>query len=136
MLPLLVRFRGALRPTHGTPLLASGYNKPKNGPRPEQSHVCRFRQIWTPWGWAVDVPRLKWLISHWCFRKPKCFTCWFRSKYRSTRREVFPMLSQIQNIGYQFRENGRTPEWRRANHRTPWVAGEVGAGAFVVEKRS
>jgi hypothetical protein len=43
------------------------------------------------------------------------------------------MLSRIQNIGYEMGENGRTPEWYRANHRTPWVAGSVGAGEFVVD---
>ncbi len=32
-------------------------------------------------------------------------------------------LSRIQNIGYELGENGRTPEWYRAHHRTPWVAG-------------
>jgi hypothetical protein len=35
---------------------------------------------------------------------------------------VFPILSRIQNIGYEMGENGRTPEWYRANHKTPWVA--------------
>ena len=78
--------------------------------------------IWTPWGWAVDRKRLTWLIVNWCFRNRKCFTCQFRSQYRRTRREVFPVLSRIQNIGYEKGENGRTPEWYRANHRTPWVA--------------
>lgn len=43
-------------------------------------------------------------------------------RYRRTRREVFPILSRIQNIGYELGENGRTPEWYRANHRTPWVS--------------
>ena len=107
-----------------TILLASGYNKPKAKPRDDQSHACDTRPIWTPWGWAIDLPRLKWLIFHWCFRNPKCFTCIFRYRYRRTRREVFPILSRIQNIGYEMGENGRTPEWYRANHRTPWVAGE------------
>lgn len=51
---------------------------------------CR---IWTPWGWAVDRSRLTWLIVNWCFRNRKCFTCQFRSQYRRTRREVFPVLS-------------------------------------------
>ena len=40
------------------------------------------------------------------------------------------MLSRIQNIGYDLGENGRTPEWYRANHRTPWVAGDVADGEF------
>ena len=80
------------------------------------------RPIWTPWGWAVDRKRLTWLTVNWCFRNRKCFTCQFRSQYRRTRREVFPILSRIQNIGYEMGENGRTPEWYRANHRTPWVA--------------
>ena len=99
-------------------LLASGYNKPKTEPRPDQSHACDTRPIWTPWGWAVDLPRLKWLILHWCFRNRKCFTCPFRARYRRTRREVFPILSRVQKIGYELGENGRTPAWYRANHRT------------------
>jgi hypothetical protein len=33
-----------------------------------------------------------------------------------------PVLSRIQNIGYELGENGRTSEWYRANHRTPCVA--------------
>lgn len=103
-------------------LLASGYNKPKTEPLPEQSRTCDTRPIWTPWGWAVDRPRLLWLLANWCTRNPKCFTCRFRGAYRATRREVFPLLSRIQNIGYEQGENGRTPEWYRANHRTPWVA--------------
>ena len=81
-------------------------------------------------GWAADRPRLTWLIVNWCFRNRKCFTCQFRSQYRRTRREVFPILSRVQNIGYEMGENGRTPEWYRANHQTPWVAGEVPAAAF------
>jgi hypothetical protein len=28
----------------------------------------------------------------------------------------------MQNIGYEMSENNRTPEWYRANHRTPWLA--------------
>jgi hypothetical protein len=43
---------------------------------------------------------------------------------RRTRREVFPILSRIQNIGYEKGEDNRSPEWYRANHRTPWVAGQ------------
>ncbi len=41
------------------------------------------------------------------------------------RREVYPILSRIQNIGYEKGENNRTPEWYLANHRTPWVARQV-----------
>jgi len=52
---------------------------------------------------------LTWLIVNWCFRNRKCFTCQFRSQYRRTRREVFPILRRVQNIGYQMGENGRTP---------------------------
>ena len=36
-----------------------------------------------------------------------------------------------QNIGYDLGENGRTAEWYRANHRTPWVAGRLVAGEFT-----
>ncbi|MCA9201588.1 MAG: hypothetical protein KDA59_00990 [Planctomycetales bacterium] len=116
-----------------TILLASGYNKPKTEPQPDESHLCSFRQIWTPWGWAVDQKRLLWLIAHWCGRNKKCFTCQFRAKYRRTRREVFPLLSRIQNIGYEMGENNRTPEWYRANHRTPWVASEMPMSSFAVQ---
>jgi hypothetical protein len=111
-------------------LLASGYNKPKNEPRVDQSHACQTRPIWSPWGWAVDRSRLAWLLINWCTRNRKCFTCQFKSGYRRTRREVFPFLSRIQNIGYEFGENGRTAEWYRTNHRTPWVAENVTASPF------
>jgi hypothetical protein len=73
-------------------------------------------------GWGVDRKRLTWFMVHWCTRNPKCFTCFFRSQYRSTRKELFPILSRIQNIGYELGENDRTPQWYRSNHRTPWVA--------------
>jgi len=110
--------------------LASGDTKPRREPPPHRSHDCETRPIWTPWGWAVDRKRLTWLIVNWCFRNRKCFTCQFRSQYHRTRREVFPILSRVQNIGYEMGENNRTPEWYRANHRTPWVAGKVGAQQF------
>ena len=103
-------------------LLVSGYNKPKNEPTLKESHLCQTRPIWTPWGWAVDRQRLVWLLAHWCTRNPKCFTCPIKSRFRRTRKELFPVLSRIQNIGYELGENGRTPEWYRLNHRTPWVA--------------
>lgn len=116
-----------------TLLFASGYCKPCREPGPEQSHTCGVRPVWTPWGWAVDLPRLKWLVSHWCFKNPKCFTCHIKATYRRTRSELFPHLSRIQNIGYEAGENGRTPEWYRKNHRTPWVAGELTPAPFSME---
>jgi hypothetical protein len=57
--------------------------------------------------------------------KSKCFTCDFGSRYQRTGKELFPVLSRIQNIGYELAENNRTAEWYRANHRTPWVATNV-----------
>ncbi len=78
----------------------------------------------------MDRKRLTWLIVNWCFRNRKCFTCQFRSQYRRTRREVFPILSRMQNIGYEKGENNRTPEWYRANHRTAWVCESNLAGDF------
>jgi cellulose synthase/poly-beta-1,6-N-acetylglucosamine synthase-like glycosyltransferase len=117
-------------------LLASGYNKPKSEPLPEQSHACQTRSIWSPWGWAVDRRRLVWLIANWCSRNKKCFTCQFRANYRRTRREVFPLLSRIQNIGYEMGENGRSPAWYRANHRTPWVASELTVDTFWFSSNS
>jgi hypothetical protein len=38
-------------------------------------------------------------MTNWCTRNPKCFTCNFRSQYQRTRKELFPVLSRIQNIG-------------------------------------
>ena len=64
--------------------------------------------------------------------RAKCFTCKIKAQYRRTRRELFPILSRIQNIGYHLGENGRTPGWYRANHPTPWVAGQVADGALFV----
>ena len=77
---------------------------------------------------------MTWLIANRRFRNRKCFTCQFRSQYRCTRREVFPDLSRVQNIRYEMGENGRTPEWYRANHRTPWVAMRgIGSGTFSID---
>ncbi|QDU29241.1 hypothetical protein ETAA8_43480 [Anatilimnocola aggregata] len=104
--------------------------KPKSEPTPEQSHLCNTRPIWTPLGWGVDRKRLVWLITNSCTRNPKCFTCNFRSQYQRTRKELFPVLSRIQNIGYVLGENSRTAEWYRANHRTPWVAGPYPKSSF------
>jgi hypothetical protein len=120
-------------PKH-TVLLVSGYNKPKSEPKPEQSHLCDTRPIWTPWGWGVDRKRLVWLMTNWCTRNPKCFTCNFRSQYQRTRKELFPVLSRIQNIGYELGENSPTAEWYRANHRTPWVARAPLTGAFTAKE--
>jgi hypothetical protein len=74
--------------------------------------------------------RLSWLLATGCTDNPKCFTCKIKAQYRRTRRELFPVLSRIQNIGYDLGENGRTPEWYRTNHRTPWVAGRSGEATF------
>jgi hypothetical protein len=52
---------------------------------------------------------LAWLILNWCFRNRKCFTCQFRYRYRRTRREVFAVLSRIQNIGYEMGEKEPNP---------------------------
>ena len=60
----------------------------------------------------------------------KRVTCQFRARFRRTRREVFPILGRIQNIGYEKGENGRTPEWYRSNHRTSWVADGVKNAEF------
>ena len=79
----------------------------------------------------MDRSRLSWLQANWCMGNPKCFTCKIKSQYRRTRRELFPVLSRIQNIGYELGENNRSPERYRSNHRAPWVAGKVGDGAFA-----
>ena len=78
----------------------------------------------------MDRLWLSWLIANWCTGNPKCFTCKIKSQYRRTRRELFPVLSRIQNIGYDLGENNRSPEWYRANHRTPWVPGQMTIGGF------
>lgn len=121
-------------PKH-TILLVSGYNRPRTKPTAEQSHLCETRPIWTPWGWGVDRSRLTWLLTKWCTRNAKCFTCQFRSQYRRTRKELFPLLSRIQNIGYEFGENGRSSEWYRAHHRTPWVAEELTSLPFSPNRK-
>ena len=81
----------------------------------------------------MDRSRLSWLIANWCTGNPKCFTYKIKAQYRRTRHEPFPVLSRIQNIGYDLGENGHTAEWCRANHRTPWVAGRVDDEAFACE---
>lgn len=116
-------------------LLASGYNKPETEPPPEASHVCDVRRVWTPWGWAVGPHGLRWLMEHWSFRNAKCFTCHVKKKYGGRLNEVYPLLSRVQNIGYEMGENDRTPEWYRANHRTPWTAGDVAVKNFEFQVR-
>lgn len=104
-------------------LLASGYNKPAAGPG--DSHATGTRPIWCPWGWGVDRKRLSWLLSRWCTKNPKCFTCRIKQQYRGIRREIFPFLSRIQNIGYELGENDRTPQWYQDHHRSEEVAGQL-----------
>jgi hypothetical protein len=76
----------------------------------------------------MDRSRLAWLLANWCMGSPKCFTCKIKSQYRRIRRELFPVLSRIQNIGDDLAENTRPAEWYRANHRTP--AGHLAADKF------
>ncbi|MGB0600388.1 MAG: hypothetical protein ACPGLY_27240 [Rubripirellula sp.] len=53
------------------------------------------------------------------------------------RHEIHSIRRHIQNIGFQMGENGRTPEWYRANHRTPWVAShETTSDAFSLAKQN
>ena len=80
--------------------------------------------------------RLVWLMTNWWTRNPNCFTCSFRSQYPRTRKELFPVLSRIQNIGYELCENSRTAEWYRANHRTPWVATVVDRTKYALASLS
>jgi len=77
-----------------------------------------------------------WLMTNWCTRNPKCFTCNFRSQYQRTRKELFPVLSRIQNIGYELGENSRTAEWYRANHRTPWVSSTEPRASFAFSSQA
>ena len=106
--------------------IAHSHNKPKTQPRPDQSHPCDTRPIWTPWGWAMNRSLLTWLLANWCTGNP-CFTC----KIKARRRELFPVLSRLQNSGCDLGENNRSPELYRSNHRTPWGAGRIGANAFA-----
>ena len=64
------------------------------------------------------------------------FACKIKSEYRRTRRELFSVLSRIQNIGDDLGENGRTPDWYRANHGTPGVAGQSRRPEFWCSPRS
>jgi hypothetical protein len=103
-------------------LIASGYNKTPCDVGKE--YTANLRKIWSPWGWATNLVGLEFLLNKWCFRNPKCFTCFFRRVYRNARYEIYPLLSRIQNIGYELGENNRKPEWYRANHRSLQVADE------------
>lgn len=101
-------------------LIASGYNKPTSAPAIAQANVCVTRPIFNSWGWGVDLTRLRWMLIHWCFKDPKRFTTPFRRGYHKTRREIFPTLSRIQNIGVEMGENDTIAGRRK--HRTPFVA--------------
>ncbi len=84
----------------------------------------------------MDRSRLAWLLANWCTGNSKCFTCKIKAQFRRTRRELFPVLSRIQNIGYELGGNSRTAEWYRANHRTPWVAMGEPRSSFACATRS
>jgi hypothetical protein len=128
----LLYFEWAVQHLDDRTLLASGYNKPELRPSMSETFKANKRNIFTPWGWAVDKRRLAWMLRHWNFRNPRCFTCYFKKKYRGTHYEVYPLLSRVQNIGYELGENERTPEWYEANHRTPWVSREK-EGKFILQ---
>ena len=97
------------------------WNKPDTEPLPAQSHECCSRNWLWRFGWGTWKNRLGQILANWCFRNPKNFG-WHINTTRGNRREIHPVLSRIQNIGYEQGESGYSPEWYRANHRTPWVA--------------
>jgi len=104
-------------------VLASGYHKLDPGSGAIHYRTAD-RPIWSPWGWAVCRRRLIWILKEWCTKNPKCFTCRIKETFKSTRYELYPLLSRIQNIGYDLGENNRSPEWYRKNHRCDRVAGD------------
>jgi hypothetical protein len=96
-----------------------------NGPDcrpPGHKQLARFSDLDEVGLWGFDRKRLVGLMTSQRPRYPKCFTCTFRSQYQRTRKEQSPVLSRIQNIGYELGENSRTAKCYRASHRTPWVA--------------
>ncbi|MCY2993978.1 MAG: hypothetical protein NTY19_39805 [Planctomycetota bacterium] len=54
----------------------------------------------------MERKRLVWLVADWCTANPTCFTCPIKARFRGTRREHFPVLSHVQDIGYDLDENG------------------------------
>jgi len=111
-------------------LFASGYRKSPREPKKKERFLVNTRSVFTPWGWAVDRQRLDWMLKRWRFKNPKCFTCAFKKRFQGSHRELFPLLSRIQNIGFEDGENNRTPQWYRENHFTPWVAGVLPAKPY------
>ena len=84
----------------------------------------------------MDRSRLAWLLANWCTGNPKCFTCKIKAQYRRTRRELFPVLSRIQNIGYDLgenggRRNGTGPITGRRGWRDELADGEFSCGVPV-----
>lgn len=110
--------------------LACGYNKPASQPLEAQSYTCSIRPIFNCWGWGTNLRLAKWMLSEWCFKDPTRFTAPFRKGFKKTRREVYPTLSRVQNIGVLNGSND-TLAGRRA-HRTPWVA-DLPVSEFTLE---
>lgn len=105
----------------------AGYHRCDDVPPQAQWHQCGRRDWFTCWGWACWGYRLAELLAHWSFANPKSFAWHLNRGLRGGRQEVHPLLSRIQNIGYQAGENGRSAQWYRDNHRTPVWAGDTPA---------
>jgi len=108
----------------------SGYNKTVNPPTLEQWSEVDTRYWFTCWGWAAMRHRIVEILDSWSFKNPKSFACHLNQKVRKRRKEVYPVVSRIQNIGYNHGENGRCWQWYYEHHRSPYVADRVVTGAW------
>lgn len=101
----------------------AGYHRCDEVPPATQWYHCRQRDWFTCWGWACWGYRLAELLERWSFTNPKSFAWHLNRGVRGNRREVHPLLSRVQNIGYLAGENDRSEQWYREHHRTPvWAS--------------
>ena len=101
----------------------AGYNNAMRVDAPDH-HTIGRRDWFTCWGWGTWRPVLKEMLAKWSFKNPQSFAWHLNKQLRGDRQEIHPVLSRIQNIGYEQGENGRSAAWYRQHHRTPTFAGD------------
>jgi len=103
----------------------SGYQRASNGRLDE----CGARRWFTPWGWGTWVDRWMGLSRAWVRDdETEQGTSWdvvVNHGLRAGRREVFPTVSRIQNIGAEKGVHVPNAEWHAANHHVPVTADDI-----------
>jgi len=100
----------------------SGYvnsnNKTEHYVEPNNNIDAVSSRTWfTPWGWATWKDRFLEMKSEWDFcGQNGSWDTTINHVVRKGRKEIFPMISRIQNIGAEMGTHVPNAEWHKANH--------------------